>query len=625
MKKIYLSAFVSIFSVGMTVAQVIEKPYSFDKIELEAPQQAPSDIKFTPKALGVTFWTEDFTAGLGTWVLDNSGQAGGAFGWSVDAVSDGWWSAAGMSSTSGGNYAELSNGDASAGTQALNVVYTMTSAPIDIATLAGTDQVTLSFEEFGARFYDLQEVQVSADGGAFVAVRSNEDYSRLTSLGGAAYTNPETVSVNLAPYVTGATNIQIRFSWTTELQSQAADPSVWITYGWYIDDIALTTNADNDISVQSNVWGSVGLNYHQIPLSQQTAIEFTSNVFNGGLNPQTDVQLNVDITGATTFAGTSPAGLTLAVGDIDSLILSTPFTPAGLGTYDITWNVSQNEVDDIPADNLNENISFDVTDFTYARDRGVQEGSYTNGGDLFILGSYFDIFATDVVYSIDVRIATNSIVGSIVSGRIYSLDPNATSFDDLFVLEDQSFEYTLESSDLGTILNLDLAANGNAGFPVITGETYFVAVASDGDGGATNGAAIGTTADPLDQTCFQFDGASGTTGAWFLAPGTPMVRMNLDPASNTIGLDENTQLFGAEVFPNPATDNISVRYTMGVASEVTIKVTDISGKVVAEFLEGTQAAGTHQLDVNSGSYAEGVYYVTIASRNSILTKKVVKK
>ena len=136
---------------------------------------------------------------------------------------------------------------------------------------------------------------------------------------------------------------------------------------------------------------------------------------------------------------------------------------------------------------------------------------------------------------------------------------------------------------------------------------------------------VGSTGDAIPQTCFIFDAAEGPTGTWFLAPGTPMVRMNLDPASNNVGLEEQSQLFGAEVFPNPATDNVSVRYIMGVSSEVTIKVTDITGKVVAEFEEGTQAEGTHELNMNTSSFAEGVYYVTIASGNSILTKKVVKK
>ena len=56
------------------------------------------------------------------------------------------------------------------------------------------------------------------------------------------------------------------------------------------------------MTAESSVWGSVGLNYHQIPLSQQTAIEFTTNARNNGIATQTDVQLNVDITGAATYS-----------------------------------------------------------------------------------------------------------------------------------------------------------------------------------------------------------------------------------------------------------------------------------------------------------------------------------
>jgi hypothetical protein len=381
MKKIYLSAFVSIFSVGMTVAQAVERAYSFDQVQMEEVQPMSADVNFTPKALGVTFWTEDFTGGLGNWVIDNSGQAGGAFGWTVDAVSDGWWSAGGINSTSGGNYAELSNGDASAGTQALNVVYTLTSEAIDIQALGGTDQVTLTYEEYGARFNDIQEVQVSTDGTNFTTVRNSDGYEALSAAGGSAYANPENISINLAPYVTGATDIYLRFSWTTGFPASAANPNVWITYGWYIDDIALTTNPDNDIASESTVWGSVGLNYHQIPLSQQTAIEFTTNARNNGLATQTDVQLNVDITGAATYTGTSPAGVSIAAGAYDSLVVSTPFTPSGLGTYDITWGITQNEVDDVPTNNLNEDVTFDVTDFIYARDKGVEESAFSNAGE----------------------------------------------------------------------------------------------------------------------------------------------------------------------------------------------------------------------------------------------------
>ena len=624
MKKIYLSAVVAIFSVGTTVAQVIEGPYSFDNTKLVEVQQDPSDLAYTPKALGTTFWVDDFSV-ASNWTTDNDSQTA-PFGWNVGSTVNTWWATfgGGINSTSGGDFAEVYNGDYNVGDQAIDVIYTMTTATsIDVLALAGTDQVTLSFEQYGALFNDGQVVSVSTDGVSFTEVYTNND--RTVYIGNnasAIYANAETVTANIASAIAAnPSTVWIRFEWTSRITGNST-PSAWTTFGWFLDDVALTTNPDNDITAESSVWGSTGLNYHQIPLNQQTAIEFTTNARNNGIATQTEVQLNVDITGAATYSESSPAGVSITAGNYDSLVVTIPFTPSGLGTYNVTWGLTQTEIDDIPTDDANTDITFDVTNFTYARDKGTQEGAFNNAGDLFVLGSYYDIFANDNIYSVDIQIAANSVVGSIVSARIYTLDLNAASFDDLFLLADQSVEYELTSSDIGSMINLDLAANGTAGFPLVAGETYFVAVASDGDGGTTTGASIGTTTDPIDQTCFMYDGPDAT---WYLANGTPMVRMNLDPASTNVGLEEQSQLFGAEVFPNPAADNFSVRYIMGVASEVTITVTDISGKVIAEFAEGTQTEGVHQLDVNSGSFAEGVYYVTIASENSILTKKVVKK
>jgi hypothetical protein len=248
----------------------------------------------------------------------------------------------------------------------------------------------------------------------------------------------------------------------------------------FIDDVKLTTNPDNDLSAEMPYWGSVGLNYYKIPLSQQTAIDFTANATNNGQNIQTGVALNVDITGATTFSGTS-AAVSIPVGASDSLILSAPFTPNGLGTYNVVWDVSQNEVDDVPADNTLAPISFEVTDFSYARNRPTQAGSFNNAGDGFILGSYYDAFGNDNIHSVDIRVASTAVVGSIINARVYLLDPNGATLTDALILEDQSMDYTITSGDLGTMLNLDLVS-GQAGYPLVSGSTYFIAVASDRDG-----------------------------------------------------------------------------------------------------------------------------------------------
>ena len=109
MKKVYLSFLLAGFAASASYAQLNTKPYTFGEVTNEASIK-PTQTQNQSKALGVLIWEDLFDAGT-NWTIDNDGQAGGAFGWSIDAVNDGWWSTAGITSTSGGGYAELSNGD----------------------------------------------------------------------------------------------------------------------------------------------------------------------------------------------------------------------------------------------------------------------------------------------------------------------------------------------------------------------------------------------------------------------------------------------------------------------------------------------------------------------------------
>ena len=78
------------------------------------------------------------------------------------------------------------------------MVYTLTtSAPIDVIALAGTNQVTLEFEQFGARFNDLQQILYSTDGITFTPIGDNLDKPVLSASGGSAYANPDLKQINL--------------------------------------------------------------------------------------------------------------------------------------------------------------------------------------------------------------------------------------------------------------------------------------------------------------------------------------------------------------------------------------------------------------------------------------------
>ena len=233
----------------------------------------------------------------------------------------------GINSTSGGNYAELVNGDPIAGTQELDVTFTMTTVdPIDVVGLAGTNQVTLEFEQYGARFNDLQQILISTDGVVFEPIGDNLDKPVLSQSGGSAYPNPDLKQINLGTILT-ATNdpIWIRFSWTTNYPGSSTNPNVWVTYGWYIDDVKLVTNPDHDLEITDTYWGTEGLYYYRILTTQVAPIDFQVSVFNGGIETQNNTQLNVDINSGV-FTGTrDPASV--APLDTVNLTLSTQFTP----------------------------------------------------------------------------------------------------------------------------------------------------------------------------------------------------------------------------------------------------------------------------------------------------------
>jgi hypothetical protein len=347
MKKVILS--LSVLAVTGVFAQKSQRVMKAQDVQLKAPTATNSIL---PEKNLTVLWSDDFSD-PSTWTIDNAGQTGANFGWNINNTSQGWWSTAGtgMSTNgiSGGNNAEMSNGNPTAtpATQALNVVYTLTTAlPIDVATLSGgSSQVSLQFHQFGARFNDLQEFQISTNGTDFVTVGNNLDKEVLSQSGGAAYPNPELKIVNLAPFLGGTANLStvwIRFRWTTNLPQLATNPNVWVAYGWYIDDVKIVANPGYDASIVSNYWGSEGLNYYQIPTTQVAPIDFSSRIVNSGTMAIPDAKLNVQVqSGANTVFSGSSAGQIVNPIDSATLELATSFTPPStVANYTLRRNLS---------------------------------------------------------------------------------------------------------------------------------------------------------------------------------------------------------------------------------------------------------------------------------------------
>lgn len=433
MKKVLLS--LSVIALTGAFAQKSQRIVKSSELSVTAPKSA---VQSTPnnKVL-TTLWSDDFSTPA-NWTIDNSGQTGATFGWNINNTREGWWSTnpTGMSTngTSGGNNAELVNGNPtlSPPTQALNVIYTLTTAqPINVANLGGTNQVSLEFKQFGARFNDLQEMQISVDGINFVTVGDNLDKSVLSQSGGSAYPNPETKLVNLATFLpANPTSVWIRFRWTTNFPGSASNANVWVAYGWYIDDVKIVMNPQNDLSVTSNFWGSAGLNYYQIPTTQVAPIEFESRVYNGGLAAQTGSFLKADVlSGANTvYTGTSTPTNVPSL-DTATLTVSTTFTP--------------------PATVANYTLKRKVT-LGYLPNGQILTGSLTNGGSDYVTGN--NIATTGGAGTGATVNITATPLGTVATGTVTNIGTGYATASGV-----------VTTGGSGTGLFLDITDDGNGG------------------------------------------------------------------------------------------------------------------------------------------------------------------
>jgi len=611
MKKVVLSAAMLATSV-LAFAQKAPKLETFQDLVKTPSHVSPQTSN--EKSLGTTIWSDDFSTPA-NWTIDNSGQSGIDFGWNINNVSDGWWSTAGITSTSGGNYAELVNGDPTAnpGTQALNVVYALTTAtPINVSALGGTNQISLQFKQYGARFNDLQEMLISTNGTTWISVGNNLDKTVLSASGGSAYSNPDTKLVNLAPFLTSTpTQLWVRFQWTTNYPNSASNPNVWVTYGWYIDDVKLVTNATNDLAITSSDWGSAGLHYYQIPTAQVAPIDFSADIFNGGINTQSNVKLNVNVNSGQFIGSSAPVSIVSL--DTMSVSVATQFTPAAsVAAYTVTRNITADSTDDVTANNQLSDLTFNVTNFIYARDNNNISGSTSNGTNPFETGNLYDIYQDALLKAINVRLpngTSGATVGTEIYVRLYSMDPVTGDF----LFESESSAKTLAAGDLNVNLVLELEPYVN----VTAGTTYLAVV-----GSYTSGLKVSNAGTSPTQTSFFLDGNDITSSTLYYQTSTPYVRLNFDPV---LGLENVEQVQQAVIMPNPSNGAAALEFDLMNNSDVVVSVLDVTGKEVQLSTLNQLTAGTHQVALESAKWNSGVYFVNIASNGTVLTKKFVKK
>jgi len=79
----------------------------------------------------------------------------------------------------------------------------------------------------------------------------------------------------------------------------------------------------------------------------------------------------------------------------------------------------------------------------------------------------------------------------------------------------------------------------------------------------------------------------------------------------------------AQNYPNPFNPGTTISYSIPVDSKVTLRVYDLTGRQVAELVNGLQPRGTHSVSFNAKNLSSGIYFYRINAGNYNEVKKMI--
>jgi hypothetical protein len=616
MKKVYL--FTSVLLSGLSLnAQKIEKNVSIPQSRntYTVAKAVKQNINPTAKAQGDVLWNDNFETPANWAFTAGTNQSAGTTGqWSVISTFPtslssqvGNYGFPTSFGTSGNKYAFINSDEAGGGKK--QDAYFKFQNTIDLSSKAPGTGLYLEFDNIYRRFQETHSVEVSKDGGAnWIIFPVNADVAVNSNSG-----NPEHEIINITSAgLAGSSNVSVRLHYV----------GTWDWF-WGVDNIKITEAWANDALLVSSFMGtdtatSQGADYYLIPSSQVSfpGQLFTTAALNNGTATQNNFRIKASCPAAIYSEISGPGlihGSTLAMGEIDTFSITTPFNPTDPGTYNVSVST------DLGIGTTDSYTANDTTSFRgiviggndYGRDNGVMTAGFTGLSNVTAVGAYnmFNIFDDFQLGSIKAFIPTQS--------STFTTDGIYCSIETW----DGSAWNLLLSTDIIDITptndNQWHTFNSDQGITLIPGSTLIRATINYN---STSGIRIGLAQScPSSTTGCKLD--DGTTSG-IIDPNAFMIRLSSD---YTGGLNENTFVNSVSVYPNPAVSTANVSFNLKNNANVDITVTDVTGKVVYSNTLSNVVAGNQKVVINTESLNNGIYMVNIISNGSKTTEKFVVK
>jgi hypothetical protein len=604
MKKLYIlaGAFIGTFAVQ---AQVNSVSIKHDRGDI---RPVTKKVQNAPKVEGQQWWQNGFDVTADWLHVDGANHVNGD--WEIlSAIPSNitgqqasyQWPATFQGSS--GNFAFINSDNA--GNGVAQDAYFEYQSNIDLSG-AGSAAMYLTFAEYYRHYYDENYVEVSNDGGATWTTFQ---------------VNPEAevpVNTNCVPGEVEVVNITSAIGaagvWSNQVRIRFHYVGVWDWF-WGIDDVRIVEAWDDDVKVTN--WyqatdpaTTFGLDYYNIPASQTSfpGMTFGAKALNNGAINQPNVSLSASATGGYNQMGNT---VSIVSGATDSISISVPYIPQGIGTKTIDLTSMLGDSTDSDLTNNTTSMDVFVTQYEYSRDNNVQSGSIgqisSQDGQPLKIGNVHEIFDAMDVTAVKLYLSTqpSGAVGGEYFAELWKWN-GVDAYE--FLAETQLGVIANTTATWVTLPLLGGAVTVNPGDDILAVAGHF---------GGANEARFGLAQNTFEQTVLGFD-ANGDLFS-LTSPSAVMIRLIDDPSAS---VEEVASQSSFSVYPNPATNSFNIAIALDQASDVQVEVTDLAGKVVHE---QTLSAvnGTNKVSISSEAFNSGVYMVNVTVNGNTTTEKLI--
>ena len=632
MKKIY--SFIAIGLASFTISQAQNAVKNALPLSANGKEKANSKNLLPLKSIqndgiakAAPFWTDDFSVPA-KW--DISHAAGTSGDWVIGtAVPAGSFPLDPITSTTASNGYALFDSDLLCTNN--QIADLTTASPINCS---GHPSVLLKFQQTYRRFDDSTFVFVSTNGTIFTKFTVNGLIGNNNP-----QVNPETITLNIGSVAGNQPAVWIRFQfWSPSSYTSGPGGAPGCGYSWMIDDVTLEDAPANDLVLST----AIGFDLSQVPSNQNYASNFAGIVTNAGGFAQTNTKLNIKVNknGSNVFDQNGTIYGSFGSGLTDTLFEPTNYTTNGVGSYTTVFTVSSDVTDNVPVDNILSQ-DFMVTDSVFARDAGFNanltgqsNGTVTGTGESnpYSMGNYYSNSASGSVTATSITFAVvNSTaglvntVGETVRAVLYSIVPNSNPINAFEVAASSDHVITLaEVTDLSTATALNyITLPLDNPYTMNAGSEYFAVVEYLGNTSPKN-VFIATSESNLFKaagTSWLYDPTANTPGWFYFGAITPVVRLNVDFTVGVKDIESNQQK--TTCYPNPTTGISTISYSITETADATVKITDVTGKLVGNYTQKNQPSGNHNFQVDLSNLPKGIYSYTLNAGNYVANERIV--